>query len=536
MVAFRSAEKAQTGEADPILTRLANEDKISWYSKPNLRLLYLMLFPTCMGIELTSGFDSQMINALQIVPSWIDYFDNPQGATQGIIAASYSLGAIISLPIIGIVNDKFGRRWSIFGGSAIGVIGALIQGLSVNVAQYIVARIILGFGIPTCIVSASSLIGELSYPKERPVLTSLFNVSYFVGQLLAAGITFGTNNIRSNYAWRIPSWLQMLPSLVQMIFIFFVPESPRWLITRERHEEAYGILAKYHGEGNRESEFVKAEFAQLQATISIELGQAEKSWKDLVRTSGNRRRVLISTMLGLFTQWSGNTLISYYLGDILQSIGRTDSVFKQKINVAIAAWSLLTGTITSVLVKQFRRRVMYLACTCSLILVYIGWTISMKYAIAGADSGKTNTGAGIAVLFFIFAYGPCYNLGYNALTYTYMVEIWPYAERSRGIAYFQLWGRLAGFFTTFVNPIGLDNASWRYLISYIVFLAYEIVFVYFVFPETYGRTLEELTFLFEDRALADEAVHAVEKVVGVTGDDRNQEKGEAETIEDRKTT
>lgn len=76
----------------------------------------------------------------------------------------------------------------------------------------------------------------------------------------------------------------------------------------------------------------------------------------------------------------------------------------------------------------------------------------------------------------------------------YMVEIWPYAERSRGIAYFQLWGRLAGFFTTFVNPIGLQNAGWRYLISYVVFLAYEIVFVYFVFPETFGRTLEELTF------------------------------------------
>ncbi|KAI1827593.1 guanine deaminase [Xylaria intraflava] len=509
---LKTANKAQTGAADPILTRLANEDKVPWYRKRNLRLLYLMLFPTCMGIELTSGFDSQLINSLQIVPSWIDYFDNPQGAIQGIIAASYSLGAILSLPVIGIVNDKFGRRWSIFGGSAIGVIGALIQGLSINVGQYIVARIILGFGIPTCIVSASSLIGELSYPTERPVLTSLFNVSYFVGQLLAAGITFGTNNISNNYAWRIPSWLQLLPSLIQMTFIFLVPESPRWLITKERHDEAFDILAKYHGEGNRESEFVKAEFAQLQATIAIELGHAQKSWKDLVRTSGNRRRVLISTMLGLFTQWSGNTLISYYLGDILGLIGRTDSVFKQKINVAIAAWSLVTGTITSILVKYFRRRVMYMLCTISSLLVYIGWTISMKYAIDGSNA------AGIAVLFFIFAYGPCYNVGYNALTYTYMVEIWPYAERSRGIAYFQLWGRLAGFFTTFVNPIGLDNVSWRYLISYVVFLGYEIVFVYYFFPETFGRTLEELTFLFEDKALADEAVHAVEKAVANAGD------------------
>jgi MFS family permease len=88
-----------------------------------------------------------------------------------------------------------------------------------TVAMYIVARLVLGFGIPTCIVSGSSLIGELGHPKERPVLTSLFNVSYFFGQIAAAGITFGTNSIPNNWGWRIPSFLQMAPSLMQIIFI-----------------------------------------------------------------------------------------------------------------------------------------------------------------------------------------------------------------------------------------------------------------------------------------------------------------------------
>lgn len=89
----------------------------------------------------------------------------------------------------------------------------------ITAAMYIISRLILGFGIPTCIVSASSLIGELSYPKERPVLTSLFNVSYFVGQILAAAICFGTNSIATDFGWRIPSWLQMAPSLVQIAFV-----------------------------------------------------------------------------------------------------------------------------------------------------------------------------------------------------------------------------------------------------------------------------------------------------------------------------
>lgn len=65
-----TVQKAQTGAANPIIQKAAQEDPVPWYKKPNLRSLYLMLFPTCMGIELTSGFDSQLINALQIVPSW----------------------------------------------------------------------------------------------------------------------------------------------------------------------------------------------------------------------------------------------------------------------------------------------------------------------------------------------------------------------------------------------------------------------------------------------------------------------------------
>ena len=517
---------AEVGKSDPIVTRIANADTKKWYQKPNLMFLYLMLFPTCMGIELTSGFDSQMINALQIVKPWKAYMGNPMGALKGIIAAAYSLGAILSLPFIPIINDKFGRRWSIFGGSIVMIMGALIQGFAQHVGMYIVSRMILGFGIPTCIVSGSSLIGELAYPKERPIMTSLFNVAYFVGQIIAAAICFGTNNIPDDWSWRIPSLLQICPSLLQVVFVFFLPESPRWLITKDRAQEARDILQKYHSEGDRGDEFVVAEFAQMQTTIQLELEASQRSWKDLFKTAGMRRRVLITTMLGLFTQWSGNTLISYYLGDLLQLIGYTDSTYIQKINVSIACWSLVCAFTVSMLVTRIRRRVMYLACTISLLCCYIAWTVSMERAQTAAAAKKAGTGeanqaANVATLFFIYAYSPCYNMGYNALTYTYMVEVWPYAERSRGIAYFQLFGRLAGFFTTFVNPIGLDSVGWKYLISYCCWLAYEVVFVYFFFPETFGRTLEELAFMFEDKHLADQAVLAVQKVM----DDNNRDGG-----------
>ena len=176
--------------------------------------------------------------------------------------------------------------------------------------MYIVARLFLGFGIPFCIVAASSLLGELGYPKERPVLTSLFNASYFVGSIVAACITLGTQKLASNWSWRIPSLLQMVPSILQIACVFLIPESPRYLISKEKREEARAVLVKYHAEGDADSLFVQAEMAQIEGTLRIELQNSKRSWGELLAKSGMRRRVLIAACIGLFTQWSGNTLIS----------------------------------------------------------------------------------------------------------------------------------------------------------------------------------------------------------------------------------
>jgi MFS family permease len=113
--------------ADPILTRLVLQDTVPWYRKRNLRILYLLLLPTCIGIEMTSGFDSQMINTVQISDFWQQYFHHPSGALKGIISAAYNLGAICALPFVPMLNDTYGRRWAIFVGSWIMVFGAFLQ-------------------------------------------------------------------------------------------------------------------------------------------------------------------------------------------------------------------------------------------------------------------------------------------------------------------------------------------------------------------------------------------------------------------------
>ncbi len=82
--------------------------------------------------------------------------------------------------------------------------------------MYIFARMVLGFGIVFCIISGSSLIGELGHPKDRDTLTSLFNSSYFIGAIVAAAIVLKTTDIHSDWSWRVPSLLQMCPSVLQI--------------------------------------------------------------------------------------------------------------------------------------------------------------------------------------------------------------------------------------------------------------------------------------------------------------------------------
>lgn len=119
-----------------------------------------------------------------------------------------------------------------------------------------------------------------------------------------------------------------------------------------------------------------------------------------------------------------------------------------------------------------------------------------------------------------------YNMGWNALTYTYMVEIFPFQQRSKGIAFEQLTVRFAVFFNTYVNPIALDSIGWKYYIVYCVWILVEITTVYFLFPETYGRTLEELSFMFEGKDVQQKVEKNIEEVLHQVDDKEVQVRDE----------
>ncbi|EMC98111.1 hypothetical protein BAUCODRAFT_22945 [Baudoinia panamericana UAMH 10762] len=474
--------------------RLLDLDTVSWWKRPNLRRLYLCLVPAVLGVEMTSGYDGSILNGLQAVQPWLDYFGKPSGALLGAITAAFSIGAVIALPIVPVVNDRVGRKHSITIGSLIIIVGVILQTASVDLAMFLVARLLLGVGIPFCISGASQLIAELTFPKHSSVLNGLFNESWYAGAIIAAGVTLGTYAIPNNWSWRIPSLLQIVPSMLQMTFIWFIPESPRWLVSRDRSDEAFEILVKYHAEGDRNSALVHAEFAEIQATVRHEMENSKRHWVELLQTPGNRKRVLIAACVGTFSQWSGNGLVSYYLAKVLATVGITKKKIQNEINLGLTCWNLVTGVTGAFLTKKINRRTQYLIAFVGMTVLFACWTG------ASADYAKTKNqyaAGAVVAMRQIFVYYMFYTI-MHPLTYVFVTEVFPFVHRAKGVALTQFFSRGAASFNSFVNPIALGAIGWKLYIVYVAWLAIETTIIFFLYPETKGPTLEELGRLFED--------------------------------------
>lgn len=268
-----------------------------------------------------------------------------------------------------------------------------ILALTSPVGMFVFARIFLGHGIVYAIVAGSALLGELGHPKERQFLGSMFNAFYAVGALLGAGIVIQTLKIQSNWSWRLPSLLQAAPSVIQVVSVFLIPESPRWLVSKDRQEEALELLIKYHAEGDASHPLPHAEFAEIKKALEIENESRKRGWLELFQSPAMRRRTLVSGMLGIFCQFSGNALISQYLVPILKMIGITDNETQLKFSVGREAWGFIVCFTLASITPRFPRRRMYLLCTTCLLLCYSAWTASQaRQMITKSDA------AGIATI------------------------------------------------------------------------------------------------------------------------------------------
>lgn len=332
-------------------------------------------------------------------------------------------------------------------GCCIMILGVILQTISINLKMFIAARFFLGFGIAIAHGASPLLVTELVHPQHRATFTTIYNTTWYIGSFIAAWLTFGTNHISesipdtatsqplliclsldNDWCWRVPSLVQALPSLLQISFVWFVPESPRWLIAHGQVEKAHQVLATVHAGGDRDSEVVRLELQEIKDTIKLEQEFETNGWLELFRTKGNRHRLIILLSLGLFSQWSGNGLVSYYLNIIFDDIGITNSNIQLIINGCLQILNIIVATGQCLFVDKVGRRPLFLVATSGMLVVFVVWTIcSARYTIAG------DKGAGNAVVAMIFLYYVFYNMAWSGLLVGYSAEILPYSIRAKGM-------------------------------------------------------------------------------------------------------
>jgi len=187
--------------------------------------------------------------------------------------------------------------------------------------------------------------------------------------VIAAWATFGTRNYAGSWAWRVPSLLQVLLPLVGIPGLIMIPESPRWLVSVDRIDEARKNLADLHAGGDIRSPLIEFEMAEIQQTIQAEKeAEQHSAWTDLWATSGNRHRLFISISLGTFAQWSGNGVVSYYLSIILNSVGITSVDDQTLISACLQIWNLIWAVTAAMLVDRLGRRMLFMTSVSHLLL------------------------------------------------------------------------------------------------------------------------------------------------------------------------
>ena len=377
------------------------------------------------------------------------------------------------------------------------IIGATIQGAAQNFGMFTAGRILLGFGNSLTCTAAPPLITECAYPTQRPVVTALLMPSWPFGALVAALVTWGTytSSLSSNnWSWRIPSLLQFFFPIVQLIIAFFGPESPRWLIDKGRDEEALEFFVKYHAHGDRNHAIVQYQMAEISATIEEEKLQKVGSWLTWLQSKAMLHRLFIAIAVPAFQQLSGNALISYFLSIILNNLGITNAIVQLKINIGLNAWTLVSSIMGAYIVGKFKRRTLFLTGYSAMIVVYTLWTI---LSALNQQRNFQDKSLASSVIFFIFLYQWCYQIC-SPIAFTYTMEICPYSMRAMGATLYQFAGNIVGFFNNYVNPIAMITITWKYYIVYCCWLTVQLTLVYFYFPETQGKDLEEVAEAFGD--------------------------------------
>ena len=411
---------------------------------------------------------------------------------QGWYVGCALIGSIIGVLFAGILSDKFGRKSTMILSAILFSTSAIGCAVSADFNQLVIYRIIGGVGIGVVSIISPLYISEVAVAQYRGRLVSLYQLAVTIGflgaylvnyQLLGYSMsnpdvsTAWWNLVFVSEVWRGMLGMETLPAIMFFIIIFFIPESPRWLILKGKEEKATNILERIYT-SSKEALF------QLTETKSVLSSESKSEWKLLLQP-GIRKAVIIGVCIAVLGQFMGVNAVLYYGPSIFENAGLSggDSLFYQ---VLVGLVNTLTTVLALVIIdKVGRKKLVYYGVSgmvISLILI-------ATYFIYGESWGISSI---FLLIFFIF-YVFCCAVSICAVVFVLLSEMYPTRVRglAMSIAGFALWigtyliGQLTPWMLQNLTPAG------TFILFAIMCVPYMLI-VWKLVPETTGKSLEEI--------------------------------------------
>ncbi|ODV93279.1 hypothetical protein PACTADRAFT_51892 [Pachysolen tannophilus NRRL Y-2460] len=479
----------------------------NFYDKfPKTHNVFIIAAISTLG-GLMFGFDISSISAFLSQENYLEFFDSPDTITQGGISSSMAGGSFIGSLGTPFISDPLGRRFCFQISSMLWMIGAAIQSSSQNRAQLICGRFISGLGIGLSSSTAPSYISEISPKKIRGMLGGVFQWAVTIGIMIMFYIGYGCSFIDGVGSFRLAWGLQIVPGIILFVGTPFLPESPRWLANHGKWDRAEQIIRSIGSKQKLKEADVLIELEEIKEQTFIDQEAKDVTYLELFNKQ-NFRRTSVGMCAQIWQQMCGMNVMMYYIVYIFEMAGYSGnanlvaSSIQYVINVVMTIPALL-------FIDRIGRRVVllvgaafmttWLFAVAGLLAVYsvpaVDFDGNENITISIPSYNNTASKAIIACSYlFVASFAPTWGPG----VWVYCSEIFPNRQRAKANGLCTSLNWIFNFALGMFVPTAFHNISWKTYIIFGVLCVAMFFNVLFFFPETQGKTLEEIDKMWQD--------------------------------------
>ncbi|KAF2138392.1 uncharacterized protein K452DRAFT_290976 [Aplosporella prunicola CBS 121167] len=464
--------------------------------------------------SLTYGYASSIISSTIGEAGWYTYFNLPAEGEPGYASVTtpvistangvFSAGGAVTALFTMWFCDAFGRVGSIQLGCLFGMLGGALQGGAKNIEMFQAGRFIMGMCVGVMVTTTPMYLSEMASPSSRGWIVGHHAIFLVFGYMLAGWIGFAMYFAPKEFGWRFPLCFQCLPPLILFAGSFWVPRSPRWLVSKGRMEEAWTVLQRLRRSPDDPNDLVaKEELFQIKEQLKLDqeklVAYGGSPWKAVIKKRSYRKRMII----GFLTQWGaefgGPLIINNYAVLLYNNLGQTGYMPL----LLSAVWLTTAGLIYNpggawLHDKVNSRRGMFITGFCGIVV-----TTSVLAAMTAQYAGTSNTAGNAVGVLFMFLYLAMQGTCCDTTMYLYISEIFPTEIRAIGMGW-SLFGQFAATLVLLQTaPTGFAEVGWKYYLVIICWSVFFIPVIYFFWPETAQLSLEEIGKNFGDEV----AVH-----------------------------